>query len=429
METLIRSSFGDDEESKRKIDQGHYELYTIYPEAIIPRQYWDMLVGLEGQKWEVDDLTVRFISSPIADEDNSNADEDNSNAAERKSGENEEQVETEYVTKVSYTVVYYKQNWRGDGEFYYSTTYDDPVVLETSDSDAKQLSVLEEKLSVTLPEGSTHTKDKQNSKRAPKLDTADVVGKKILHIRSPFLLNVLRSIIKYSSKAPSGDATDELKGGEFTHPFEDLFYHKQELSNYKDEATGPRANHTVEYNAECDRHIDLLLEHLEKEPYVQIKTIEANWEKKVPTTTFAGLWLLMKPGSDVYVEENGQLNAYVVESVSGGVVDNPSRRERSISAQSYHVVLWNLIYDGKVLKRMTKPIFIQVFDNERDITSLPVFPVRFQDDVDHGARRKQLIERGMSVFQFARGPAFLEYTGLGLKPGWKMVSRCSSYPY
>jgi len=43
------------------------------------------------------------------------------------------------------------------------------------------------------------------------------------------------------------------------------------------------------------------------------------WANKVPTTSFAGFWLLMKSGTDVYTQEDELLNAYVADSVSGGV--------------------------------------------------------------------------------------------------------------
>jgi hypothetical protein len=372
-------------------------------------------------EWKV---TIQLESQKGSDNDSSS----NSNADEDESGKKKENFETVYATKVGYTIDYYKRaalfGIGAKDEFLYSTSYDGPVVLERSGSKARELPVLSEKKSVTLQKAHSGQREKRTEKRGPKLDVGDTVGKTSLHIHSPFLLNVLRSIVKYSSKAPSGDGTDELKDGLFLHPYADLFYHKQELSDYKNETTGPRANHTPEYNVECDRHIDLLLEYLDQEPNVQLKSLEAKWTKKVPTTTFAGFWLLMKPGSDVYVEEDGQLNTYVIDSVSGGV-DYLSQGQWSTSAQSYSVRVWNLNYDGKVIRRMSKLICVPVFDNERDIMSLPLVPTRFKDKIDGGARRKQLIERGKKVVQFAKGPAFLEYTGLGLKPGWKKVSRCS----
>jgi hypothetical protein len=93
----------------------------------------------------------------------------------------------------------------------------------------------------------------------------------------------------------------------------------RELQEYKKKPSKPRANHTDAYNEQTDRHIDLLMEYLCNENNINLKSLEASWEKKVPTTTFSGLLLLLKPGADVYVQEYDQLNAYVIDSVSGGV--------------------------------------------------------------------------------------------------------------
>lgn len=419
MEDLIKISYRGNENVRKEIDRGKYELYTDDSAIIIP-DYWDMLVK---PGWRIV-IQLKSQKSPTVDSsdysDSSSASDDDSGQDQDKSDKKELKTETVYAPKVNYTVMYYERKW-GDDIFLYSTTYDDPVSLDRWDGEARELPVLEEKRAVTLAQGHGRRQKDFTSKARPKLDDGDNVGRKSLHIRSPLLLNVLRSIIKYSSKEPSGDITDELKGGEFEHPYADLFYYKEELSNYKKDTTGPRANHTPEYNAQCDLHIDLLLEYLDQESSIQLKSLEANWAKKVPTTTFAGFWLLLKPGTDVYIEEEGQFNAYVVDSVSGGIDYQPQKRWL-ISARSYSVRVWNLIYDGQVIRRISRLIHVAVFDNERDIMSLPLIPTRFQDKIDGGARRRQLIERGKKVYQFAKGPTFLEYTGMGLKPGWKKVS-------
>jgi hypothetical protein len=134
----------------------------------------------------------------------------------------------------------------------------------------------------------------------------------------------------------------------------------------------------------------------------------------------------MKPGTDVYTQEDGLLNAYVVDSVSGGV-NYLAMADWVTSATRYTIVMWNLIFDGKVIKRKSKKIHIPVFDGDREIMSLPVFPARFQDVLDSGTRRKQLIERGKRFFASTKGPTFLEYTGLGQRPGWKRVSNHVSF--
>jgi hypothetical protein len=84
------------------------------------------------------------------------------------------------------------------------------------------------------------------------------------------------------------------------------------------------------------------------------------------------------------------------------------------------------MYDSKTIKRRSKTIDIPVFDGDREIRSLPLFPTKFQDKFDDGARRKHLVDRGIKYFQYSKGPAFLEYSGLGLRPSWKKVRNFSS---
>ncbi|KAK2808761.1 hypothetical protein FQN50_004433 [Emmonsiellopsis sp. PD_5] len=412
MEDLIRSSYRDNEKAK-EFDKGKYKLYTKEDRLLISRQCWDLLVQ---PGW---DIVLQLESQSSSNRDLSSDSDDDCNPDQVKPGDQE----VRFTEEVKYTIDYYaKKKYSFDEDrFLYSVSYDNPVALKTSDNKAQTLPVLEEKKNVVCPKGSSSLK-KPSSKGGPKLDAMDLVGETLLYVHSSFLLNVLRSIIKYSSSKPSEKRIDQLRNGAFLYPYHDLFYHKQELSDYKKKTTGPRANHTPEYNAECDRHIDLLIEYLDQEPTVQLKTLEAKWAQKVPTTTFAGFHLLMKPGSDVYVREDGQLNAYVVHSVDGGV-KRYFHDQWFTTAESYSVRVWNLVYDGKVIKRRSKMIHVPMFDNDRDIMSLPLFPIRFQDNMDGGVRRQKLIERGKEVFRFAKDPAFLEYTGLGLKPGWKRYNR------
>ncbi|KAI0809847.1 hypothetical protein GGR55DRAFT_679077 [Xylaria sp. FL0064] len=414
MEDLIKLSYEDNEKAKKEIDEGKYELTSTNGAIILP-SFWDRLVE---PGWEV---TVRLKSQPRWD-DISEYDSDNSDASHKVKDQLEDKAalpETSYTTKLKYTVATYMKEFR-ELVFLYSQSYDEPVAL---DNKTRDFPILEEVQVIMVPRSRVWGGERTRApKGKPKLGLGDTIGKKSLRIHSPFLLNALKSIIKYSSKAPSGEETDNPIDGEFPHPYEDLFHHKQELSDYRKQTVGPRANHTPEYNAECDRHIEFLLEYLEQEPNVRIRALETMWAKKIPTTTFAGLWLLMKPGSDVYIQEDGQLNAYVVDWVSGGV-DYLSPSQWSANIQGYNIGVWYLRYDGKVIGRGSKIINVPVFDNERDILSLSIFPTRFQDNKDGGARRRQLIDRGRKVFRLSKGSTYMEYTGLGLKPGWKQFNQ------
>ncbi|KAI0886608.1 uncharacterized protein GGS22DRAFT_199011 [Annulohypoxylon maeteangense] len=412
MKDFIKLSYRNDEDAKTEIDEDKFDLYVdrsfIFPHT------WEDLVQ---RGWGV---SIRLNSKAHLHQDEETDSDREESEDENEKDETDENFEGKYEVKTTYTIDYYEKRY-GDDELLFTTSHDDAIELNTSGHRGKKVSILEEKTTVMCRRRYNRRPDSV-LKRAPKLDDGDRIEKKHLVINSPLLINALRSVVKYASDGPSGDEVDDLKAGKFSHPYRDLFYYRQELIDFKNQTTGIRSNHSQRYNEECDKHIDFLLKFLENEPTVQVKALEARWAKKVPTTTFAGLWLLLKPGSDVYVLQDGQLNAYVVDSISGGV-EHFFRGLWSVSIGSYTVRLWNLVYNGKVITRRSKEVVIPVFDNERNITSLPVFPTRFQDQMDGGLRRKQLIERGQKLFQFAKGPAFLEYTGSGLRPGWKKYNR------
>ncbi|XXH00048.1 hypothetical protein Hte_006389 [Hypoxylon texense] len=414
MENYIKIAYKDYLKAARKeIEEGQYKV-RANGQAIFVSHWGD----LAEPGWRVRvlrDSLIRSREDSTHDLDEiSDEDEDDTN----KKGK----AEGKYDVKATYTIDYYRKDRYNDDEYLDSKVGDKPIMLSKPRNRGQTLPVLEEKTTVVFPRRNRVDNRQSDSGHPPDLDARGYIKEKHVYIHSPLLMNALRAVMKYSSEAPSGDETDSLKAGKFLYPYRDLFHHRQELFDYKKKSTGTRENHTEAYNVECDQHIDLLLEYLEDEPTVQVKEVEARWAKKVPTTTFAGLWLLMKPGSDVYVREDGQLNAYVVDAVFGGV-EHFYRGPWSTSIKSYDVRLWNLVYDGKVIKRRSKKIEVPVFDNERNITSLPLFPTRFQDQLDGGLRRKQLIERGQKVFRFSKGPAFLEYTGAGLRPGWKKYNR------
>ncbi|KAK6823805.1 hypothetical protein RU639_006242 [Aspergillus parasiticus] len=118
----------------------------------------------------------------------------------------------------------------------------------------------------------------------------------------------------------------------------------------------------------------------------------------VPKTTFATLWLLLKPG---------------------GVKWN-SWSERS---GPYVVNIWNLNFDGQRLTRSVKNVYIPILDHAREINSLPLFPVQFHVDVDpQYPLYQQLVDRGKRFVEMVKRPTFQEYSGSSRMQGIRTVS-------
>lgn len=166
--------------------------------------------------------------------------------------------------------------------------------------------------------------------------------------------------------------------------------------------TMPRPEHTREYNEECDQHIKLLLDFLDNYSGLSLQEEEARWERKVPVTTFANLWFMLKPGEDVYVLENGALNPYVMQSVEGGV-DKAHR-----TATSYMITAWNIDFDGDSVGRCERTFYIRPFDGEREIRSLNVFPKRFYvDEEGQTPFEERLVERRKKFYTMNKKPAYM----------------------
>ena len=169
--------------------------------------------------------------------------------------------------------------------------------------------------------------------------------------------------------------------------------------------------------------MSLLDDYLNSKSGVPTEEFKARLERKIPTVTFATYWLLLKPGSQVYARESdGTLNAYILDEVRGG----PSQRGGEKINRDYSISVWYLTFDGRAMSPDFRGFKISVFDNERDITSLTVFPARFIDDKDNGELEKRLVERGERYFTYSKAPAFLQYTGKGLKSGNKTVKPLAS---
>ncbi|KAI0151599.1 hypothetical protein GGR57DRAFT_492893 [Xylariaceae sp. FL1272] len=431
--SLIKATFGNNQMAKTEIDTGQYKLYGPKGEEII-HEWWSMLVqpgwqvlvhlnseppidprvtfrnnnGLENKTMRLRRTIAVTHETTDSEEEASYHDEEN------------EAIDTTHPPEVVHTIALFLRNEMSGGNYFWRTLRcGNAVPLKVPELKLRRLPILEEKTTITVPERKQRVYDLDGLRKHGKLGIHDEVGQTMLKIHSPYLLNTLRSIIKYSTTLPTGDEKDNLKTGLFSRPYRDLFHHKQELSDFVKGSVDSRQIHSEKYNETCERHIKCLLDYLDNDPGVQINSLEAMWAKKLPTTTFAGLWLLFKPGTDVYVEEYGQLNAYVVDVVSGGIITDswPS------SIAAYEISVWNLIYNGNVITRKSKSFKLQAFDHEKAILSLPLFPTRFKDAQDSGVRRNQLIERGKKVFQYAKCPAFVEFTGTGEKAGWKKYHR------
>ncbi|KAL2808966.1 hypothetical protein BJX63DRAFT_374638 [Aspergillus granulosus] len=318
--------------------------------------------------------------------------------------------------KISYVAKYLVPDDDGDLVYHSEQQFTEKITDKKTFGTEKKGTVLEEHREV-----SCHGKDP----KAPPEKRIDNVGIPILYVRSQILHDALKAVISfqsvpdtyYSKRWRGRDITSSLEQGRFVYPFTDLWHYRHKLTEYRDQV---KETHDPEYSESCRGAIDDMLGYLQDEPPIPVDEAELMWHHSTPKTKFNSLWLLLKPGSDVYVREQGQLNAYVVEGFTGG----PQWTVPESRISPFRVHVWNLNFDGLILTRSSKVVIIPVFDGEREIRSLPVFPTEFHVDVDpENPLRQKLIDRGKNFIAMVKKPTLREYTGPSRLQGIREFTR------
>ncbi|KAJ5774987.1 ATPase AAA-type core [Penicillium paradoxum] len=390
------ATYLDEEENLR-----HLSLIKINPEYsnILP-SHWESLVS---PGWE---FKIEFsfdVFSSIRDQKQTETEQ---TAEAEEDTEDVGVTSVEEFSKVAYVATFLVPD--SDGDFQRSDTkrLNDKTIFTKASVLESPKSVLEEHREVY---GNKTAKDSSGMGE----NLFDTIGYPILYIHSPILLNALHAIIEHQSipdqlprvEYNARNIESDLERGRFVYPFTDLHHYRGKLIQYREDVG---ETHDTEYTTTCKEHIDILVDYLNGLTVFGMRDVDLLWTNEVPKTTFASIWLLLKPGSDVFVQEQGKLNAYVIESVSGGVRWGYAN-ERSLP---YIVNVWNLNFDGQVLSRSVKEIDIPVFDGPRDITSLPLYPIQYHVDEDpEHSHRQQLVDRGKRFVRMVMIPTFQEYTG------------------
>ena len=152
---------------------------------------------------------------------------------------------------------------------------------------------------------------------------------------------------------------------------------------------------------EGHKYLLLLLEYLHDYIEPRISSVMVKLQTPVPSIAFDELWLLFKPGIDVYYPPDISFP----EPLKAGVVFKTeivapaeSKPERSEGTE-FRVYMWGMESNGSILGREWWVDFIMYYEGERKVTSLPVFPCRYRDAEDGGKTRQELIDRGRKSYR------------------------------
>lgn len=226
-----------------------------------------------------------------------------------------------------------------------------------------------------------------------------------LKINSPAIITALQSVMEYYPDLSFSEDSNYI-----WEPYAALIHHEEELKAYRDQFNPNVINSRDELcqrNANAYEHLGILQKVLFERSGKAVETERQRHARGV--ATFEMLWLLFRPGTDVYcdIAGDGNYDAYVVKSVAGGMLGGrPSTLE---------IYLWQMDYDGEKIGRRKYSFHQPVYDGEKEITSLIVVPCEFwKEESKEGEEikplKKKLEERGKVFFKLAQRQC-MDYDG------------------
>ena len=297
--------------------------------------------------------------------------------------------------RVLYKVLYFNE----DMKVIFSKEDNEPMAVQSSLSVLKQ-AVIEVITDVRIF-GSYTSSDAE--KEEPRT-AISILGTK-LKINSPAIVLALQSVIEYYPQQSFSDDANTI-----WEPYAALIHHEEELKAYRDHFDPNAINSQEELcqrNVNAYEHLGILQDVLFERSGEAVKAERQRHARGV--ATFEMLWLLYKPGTDVYCDGDADDNysAYVVKSVSGGMF-----RGRSAPLS---IVLWRMDYDGNKVGRCIEPFTLPVYDGEKEITSLIVVPCEYwkensKEGEETKTLRQKLEERGKTFFKLAQRQC-MNYSG------------------
>ncbi|KAI0598477.1 P-loop containing nucleoside triphosphate hydrolase protein [Biscogniauxia sp. FL1348] len=231
------------------------------------------------------------------------------------------------------------------------------------------------------------------------------VEKTAMVINSPHLINALKAVVGYYPGISFlGDNVRIMA------PYRVLVHHRAALELYKDRQP---ETHDTEYASTTVKHIDILLNFLEKTMGDEIREEERRHKNNTPAATFDKLWLFLKPGEVVYAKYDQKWTPFVISAVFGGPESNID------GFAPYTIHCWNITFSmdcsATKLCRIMHSFTISPFSGEEAITSLPIVPGRFfkgdRGDMSPQEVAEKQIRLGKMVWGLSKGPSYMSYDG------------------
>lgn len=224
--------------------------------------------------------------------------------------------------------------------------------------------------------------------------------RRVVEIRSPPFVDLLRNIAHSNVDIPASDDMLRLK-----EPLMPLFHNRTKLIEYMESGTFDFKDHPA---TQTKAHTKLILDFMENECQDVLK-VQRDLEVRGLSAViqYEHAWLLYAPGTIVYSKENGEYEAFVIESIRGCQKHQPSQNSR-FSHSSMEITCWSINYDGEIFGRVWSTHYVAPFEGLKEVASLELIPEAFLPE--KAEVKASLVERGQK-FCALQGQCFREYIG------------------
>ncbi|KAI1740428.1 hypothetical protein F4680DRAFT_419427 [Xylaria scruposa] len=258
-----------------------------------------------------------------------------------------------------------------------------------------------------------YTSDLGLSNDAPKPDADEKAhfsvhsrGRSYIRILSPAVGEALRCTVDYFPGVDlSGNTIDIFE------PYAIFVFFERQLNEYRERLEQATENgmSPLCINRYACKHISIVQQFVKERTQL---AVDAERERHARGyATFDMLWLLYKPGSDVYydVPKVGEYEPYVIKGV-GAQWQNGATSE-------YTIFFWNMKTDFYWIGPSVESHTQERFAGEKKITTLQAFPceyLRFMENLnepDTERIRNHFIERGKKWYEAMRGKRWYWFEG------------------
>lgn len=230
----------------------------------------------------------------------------------------------------------------------------------------------------------------------------------MIEIKSQAVIHALRTVSGYY---PGFSLTGDTV--RLYEPFPFLYHHRKELQEYAIQYSQESLAHKdCHEDQQVAADIGLLLDVFEEICGQDVRDELERHNRPVPTCTHDMMWMLFKPGTDIYKDRHGD---YVYE---GHVVHGLAFTYGDKKAGEYSLLTWRMQGDISAIGA-SKPEAQTVppFAGECAIGDLPWIPCEFMrlesNKTTDEQRRKELVERGKKYCSLLDGQQFVSFDGSG----------------